>query len=297
MNTWRLAWACALVLGVCGCAAPAPAPPAPPPPGPTRALVTWADSVCTTTTTLRERQASLRRLPGDASASDPFTEMDVDQYLTFAGLDAQSLTKAFQTQPPSGIPEADALVAGYAKAMGDVSTEISGLAGEPGASQSLSLPDKLVRARRIGQLFDSVKPSGPDLPAIAERNPTLKSAYDVAPRCEPAARPGAAPVSVSPGNPGPLPPARDGTDVAACQDGTCQISVSGSVDLTVNGLALRISVESGKVTAALTDSNGSTSTSEIGSPGSTATLSNGAKDVNITLLGLEGNTAVLDLTP
>lgn len=300
MHARRLACTFALLTVVSGCAAEQPAPATQ---GPTRALVTWADSMCEHSATLRDRQASFARLPGDASSTDPFAETDVDNYLTVAGMDAQRLTQAFRSQPRSGIAEADALVDDYARLLSGISPEITNLTGEPGATTSFGLPEKLVRARRVGQLFNTVKPDGPGLPELVAKHPALKAAYDVAPRCEPSGPSGAAPrspdsavPSAAPNSDAPLPPAEDGTDVTACRAGRCQISVSGSVDLPTDGLTLRVTVEEGMVTVGHTDSSGSRSMSQIGSVGSTAIIGSGDRQVTVVLDGIKDNTAVLTIS-
>lgn len=93
----------------------------------------------------------------------------------------------------------------------------------------------------------------------------------------------------------PLPLARDGSNLTACQSGHCQVLISGPTTLTVRGLTLTATPNSGGVTVSSSDANNNSI--QIGtSTGGSNTIGLGGHSVTVRVLGVQGDRAVLDLS-
>lgn len=96
------------------------------------------------------------------------------------------------------------------------------------------------------------------------------------------------------------PPAADGSNVRACYDGACEISVSGPTRIPLDGrsgfdaVAVQ-AVEPNKVSFRVNYPNGSSSGSA--SPGGTVTFRNGAGGTRITVVAIDAGTAVIRMSP
>ena len=156
------------------------------------------------------------------------------------------------------------------------------------------------------------------MPIMASRNATARrllvaagltvTAPLILSACAPAAPPVAAPppatstpeVPTSPVEPppttvAPLPLARDGSNLKACQSGHCQVLISGPTTLTVRELTLTATPNSGGVTVSGSDANDNQV--QIGtSTGGSNTISLGGHSVTVRVLGVQGERAVLDLS-
>jgi hypothetical protein len=93
----------------------------------------------------------------------------------------------------------------------------------------------------------------------------------------------------------PLPLARDGSDLKACQSGRCQVLINGPTTMTVGGLALTAAVDSGGVTVTGSDADDN-HVQVATSSGSTNTLSMSGHTVTVRVLGIQGVRAVLDFS-
>lgn len=102
--------------------------------------------------------------------------------------------------------------------------------------------------------------------------------------------------------PSPLPPdaaalpqAADGTNLAACADGTCQVSVTGSAKTVVNGRATTITVRNGRAQVTMSDASNNRISSGLRPGGTTTMVSSGHKLV-IRLVAAQGDTAVVQFS-
>lgn len=96
------------------------------------------------------------------------------------------------------------------------------------------------------------------------------------------------------------PPAADGSDIGACYDGECEISVSGPVRIPLDGRsgfdAVAVeAIEPNSVRFRVEYPNGFGSGSA--SPGGTVTFSNGASGTKITVVAIDAGTAVIKMFP
>jgi hypothetical protein len=154
------------------------------PKAPTRELVTWVDTVCNLTAWLKDTQDAGRRFDSAPAVADVSTESEVSSYLNTAPTYVDTMAEEFAALPPSGIAGGDELAHRFAEALNNIRPEVANLAADPESIYLMPLQDELDRAARVADLFDSVRPAGPDLPELVRRNPDLTAAYEAAPRCQ-----------------------------------------------------------------------------------------------------------------
>ncbi|MBN6041363.1 hypothetical protein [Amycolatopsis sp. 195334CR] len=294
MRKWT--WAAVgvvLVAGGCGSAEappPAAAPP-PPPPQPTREMVTWADTMCQATDSLTRDQVEFEGLEVDPAKPDEFADMHLYSYLSSADMGLESLASQFTGLPPSGVAAGDQLAKSLGEGLQRILPEVEALVGDRFAmSPRGDFTGMYDRARKLNELLDSVKPAGPDLPAVVAADPLLTAAHHLAPRCQPPAPP--PPPEVPPG---PLPAAKDGTDFGACADGECQILVTGEPKLKVGDNEFTITLSEKSVTLKDYGPQGASGTMRtgVGGKASWGNVNTGKKlELTVTALNAEG--AVLD---
>lgn len=294
----RLGAALLLVASVGSCAAEPPAPP----PGPTRALVVWVDSLCATITSLDQMRTSsagdlekIAKPPAGGGYLDTPDRL-ADSYLRSISSTVERTASAFATGPKAGIAAADQLRASYATTVGGIRPEVERLS-DFFAVNNLSAEQKVANTRRVGELVASLQTPQPDLSAVLAAEPALAEAHELAPRCGPDPAEGGVTVTASGTTRGPLPVAVDGTNVGACADGTCQILVTGPVDVVVRGVRLDVTFVDGAVTLTQTGSGGSVSESTVGGVGGTILLgSAGGPSLEISIVALNADGAVLYFT-
>jgi hypothetical protein len=240
-----------------------------------RELVVWSDSMCQTVS----RLAGLRTDPlSDPSLVDPrfaqFASVQLSQYIESQSYPVEQVQRTLSALKPIGIAAAD----DYRSAM---LTGVDEALPKLPKSRGLSRPDELPveelkrQATEVAEVLTSLKPKEPGLGAIARGNPELGTAYGLAPACEP-----------------PKPPATaaNGTDIASCQSGKCQIQVNGSIDLTVNSLSFTIKVASPGITV----------THDMGilqlGAGSEGSFSSDGKAVRFVVSSVSGTTAVVEIS-
>lgn len=153
-------------------------------------------------------------------------------------------------------------------------------------ADSLPLEAQRERVRQARDMLTSVKPEGPDLAALMASDPVLARAYELTPACTPGASP---PASPSPTGDAPLPTAADGSDVSACLDGSCEISISAPAEIVVGGIRISLTkVAEGKVTLRQDSSRGGYSEATTNANGMVS-----LNGVGIRVVAVNGGTALL----
>ncbi len=273
-------------------------------PAPTRALVVWVDSMCEATSSLeRVKTDSAETIeeitrPTDAPAFRQDPGFAAESYLSSTSSSLDTIAREFTGLRPSGITGADTLRASLLKGVDGIRPEITKLSDFMTLT-GLSSDEKVSRAERVAELVGSLKQPKPDLPALVADEPKLSDAYRLAPRCVPPARPSSPPASPSkaPAPTGSLPPAADGKDVGACEDGKCQVLVTEPrVDIEVGDLKLDVSVKDTGVTVHHSYPSGGSGTVELSGEGAEGGFGRaGGRTVTVTLTGLNKDGAVLDI--
>ncbi|GAA5147800.1 hypothetical protein GCM10023321_09200 [Pseudonocardia eucalypti] len=92
-----------------------------------------------------------------------------------------------------------------------------------------------------------------------------------------------------------LPPAADGTNLEACRDGACQVSVTGSAQTVVNGRPTKITVRDGRAQITMSDSSNNRISSGL-RPGNTTTMVSSGHKLVIRLVAARGDTAVVQFS-
>ncbi|MFG2550159.1 hypothetical protein [Streptomyces sp. NPDC048581] len=220
-----------------------------------RALTKWAGQMCEATELFETAKTNsaiavkdITDPPEDALIGAEFTAMS---YLWETSSSLDEVAGALNDVRPSGIAAADRLYDGLTEEVARVRPKVAGLSESGGYTSPAE--DSVDRAGRVGDLVASLKTPRPDLPAVAAKEPELSAAYRAAPECAP---------------PGPLPKAADGTDVAACADGDCEILVTKQVHLTVGAWKLRVSLTETKATVRNNDPGGAVGETSLASGGS-----------------------------
>ncbi|EHR61086.1 hypothetical protein [Saccharomonospora cyanea] len=199
----------------------------------TRDLVLWADTMCRTHTSVTTMPG-----PGDELFEHPrfapFEQSDLASYLSSVPGRVEVLVEPVAGLRDTGVPVADAYRSRLLSALREARESLPH-AASPLDYYDLSVEELRARTREVADTVAAIAPRDPDLPGVARRDPALSAAYDLAPHCEPPEAPASASTTT-------LPAAENGTDVDACEDGTCQIEVSAPVDVTVNGTRFTVAV-------------------------------------------------------
>ena len=252
---------------------------------PTREQVVWTDQLCSATTQLANEQASGRELT--TGPADSFTFIRARHYLTFVASSVSRLADEFGRMAKSDIEDVDRYVTGMVAELSRIVPEVTRLAGDRFTPDSL--PDAEVRKRvgRIVELLDSVRPEGADLATLARENPEFAARYELAPSCQPV-------TPSSTAAPGPLPRAADGTDLAACADGSCEVALRGKAEVRVGSFLLEVTVSGGTVTVVHDYGGGGGGQATLSGAGSEASFGSGGEEVTIRLSGADGDRAVVE---
>lgn len=285
----------AAVLLVAGCTSRVAGLDAPPRTreGPTREQVLQADGLCVADTQLASEIADARSL---ATGRDEEYRLGTDYYLRFVASTVTTLADTVNTLTDSGTEPADAYASALAAELSRIAPEVTRLAGESWEVSQLPEQTRLDRVRQITDQFDSLDTDGVDVLSLARKDPEFAWAYDLAPNCAPLTVPSAesspAPSSPPPADVSPT-EAEDGTDLAACADGTCEVAITDSATVTVADFTLDITVADDQVTTVEQFPSGATGTSSLGGVGGEVSFGDTERTVTLQLVGLEGNTAVL----
>jgi hypothetical protein len=245
-----------------------------------RTLVAWSTAMCNTT-------ESLLALDTDPLASPELTDPRFAQfaghtlanYISSAARSVNQVAEHLGSLPPTGVAGADEYQSRILTAVQAATQKLPKHEGDLHMRGSRPIGELKTEAAEVAKTLKSIKPKEADLPSAVATDPGLLAAYNLAPACEP-------PTSAST----ELPKAADGTNVAACRSGKCQIQVNGSADVAVSGFKFKISVTPSRVNVSH-DSGLLT----LGSGGE-GSFGNRDKTVKLKVLGLRGNTAVLDIS-
>ncbi|WP_173128987.1 hypothetical protein [Kibdelosporangium persicum] len=244
--------------------------------GPLRDLVAWSNVMCASVRTLSE----LRVDPlADPAVSDPRFQQAawaaLGTYITSAGQPLTDVNSQLNNLKPTGIAEADAY---RDQTLSAVTAALAKLPPPTaGSSEYFQLPfDQLkAKATEVADIVSTAKPKEPGLDAIVAKDKNLAEAHALAPACE---RPQQTPTT-----------AADGTDLAACQDGQCQVLITGSADVTAAGSTFKIAVTSSGVTVA--DATGALTLA----PGGEGSFGSGTTKITVKLVSLTGTDAIVDV--
>lgn len=271
---------------------------------PTRALVVWADQMCETTALLKKTKANsasqLERI--ENPPDDDFFDLDSDaeNYLNDTSTSVDGLATSLNKVRPAGIAAADRFRKDLADNLAKISPQVVKLSDFM-TIVDLSAKAKKANARRVGLLVESLKAPQPDLPTLVKKDPKLALAYHLAPRCAPPPKPAPPrpPASPKPSPKAPpkvLPKAKDGTNLSACTDGTCEVLISKPVDVLANGMKLHISVKDLRVTVSTDYPSGGSGESSFSAGGGTGFGTPDGREVNIKGVAVNKDGAVLKFT-
>ncbi|SES07539.1 hypothetical protein SAMN05216188_12151 [Lentzea xinjiangensis] len=246
-----------------------------PGPAPTRDLVTWADKMCATVTSV----TGLSTDPAGVAGEDPrFASFELESYLSTTRAVIGGGAARIAGLGPTGVAEADSFRETLLAALRDQAAKLpeDHSLSAPGPHAALQERVDLAKAAAA-----AVKPKAEGLLAAVGRGAALAASHDLAPSCVPRD------VAAAPKRPLT---ARDGTDLAACRTGTCQVLITGTADVVVGDLAVRVSIRGGGMvltTPSTRMSLGQDGTGKIGTAGGPTAV--------FTLAAVEGTTAVLDI--
>ena len=273
MRTFVAAAALLVAAGLAGCAheqSPARSQP-------TRAEVTWADGMCRTVESIDARKAEpydpserdQDPLYGDSTAASYVS--DASDWIGVIANDLAGLPK---------VPERAAmrLAHDYLHRTDRVQSRIDKLTMQTDNDGPMPAEQRR-QAVKISALIGSIRAPHPGLHAVVAGNRALSPAYLRASLCHPApGRP--APGASGSTSPTQLPSAADGTDLAACTEGNCEVRITNTARITVAGLPVRVTVSSSTVTFQVTDPDGTQSLQTTGAGGSSSW---GSGDDNTTI--------------
>jgi hypothetical protein len=218
INSYNLAPACE----------PASAPP------PERALVTWSDTMCDAVKTVN----GLRTDPNNLVDDPGYTRDELASHVNSAPTLLSQLSQPIGALSPTGVKEADDFRTALLAAVNEAAAKLP----KSAELAAVSLDDLKTRAGQVATVLDPIKPKAQGFPAVVEKGQALADAYQLAPNCEP------------PNAPKPPLVPRNGTDYQACQTGTCQVRISGRVDITVHDLKVTVAVRANNLTITDTES-------------------------------------------
>ena len=155
---------------------------------------------------------------------------------------------AFAGLKPAGNAAADRLAAQYSAALRKVTPKVEALGGDSSQQVQQGESELVRQAGQVAALILSVKPVGPDLPALAKTDPMVGLAYRQSAKCK----------AMTPIEPPktPLPAAADGQNYKACADGNCEVLVKKSAKFTVKGKVLTVTVANGAVSVSNREADG-----------------------------------------
>lgn len=246
---------------------------------PSRALIKWAGQMCEATelfeTTKTNSATAVKDITAPLEDALIGAEFTAISYLWETSSSLDEVAEGLSDVRPSGIAAADRLHAGLTKEVARVRPKVADLSEAGGYTSPAE--DSVDRAGRVGELVASLKMPKPGLPAVADEEPKLSAAYRAAPDCAP---------------PAPLPEAADGTDVAACEDGACEILVTEQAHLTVGAWKLRVSLTETKATVRNNDPDGAVGETSLATGGS-GTFGDGKGELTVTAVAVHKDGAVL----
>ncbi|MFE3248576.1 hypothetical protein [Streptomyces sp. NPDC059209] len=250
---------------------------------PSKKLVSWVGGMCGATTAIKDfRTRSAEDLkeirnPGEDSSPPKLLAMN---YLVGAPLEVDGAESALEDLGPSGVPAADRMVDAWLKKVRSVAAELDGVSPDDASD------DAEGSAAGVDKLVQTLVSPKPDLVALTKKDPQLAGAYKRAERCAKGSTPDEETALVA--STGPLPKAADGRNTDACSDGECEVLVTSDVDITANGVGLRVATGKGSVTMY--------APSSVMTLGGRSSMAVFGDDLAVIVVGLDKDGAVLKFT-
>ncbi|QUH03945.1 hypothetical protein HUO13_26800 [Saccharopolyspora erythraea] len=149
---------------------------------------------------------------------DEFVAMDLSLYLSTVDIALDSVKYGTTSLSPDAFPRGAELLSSYSTPAERLGAEVDGYAGHYGASEDVLRG----LVAETSSALKTLKPEGLDLATLTAADGTVAQAHEKADDCRlqdaRSGRPSAAPVA--------LPAAKNGENLAACGDGTCEVLVS-----------------------------------------------------------------------
>ncbi|MFD6987945.1 hypothetical protein [Streptomyces sp. NPDC059943] len=262
----------------------------------------WADGMCESRASLRAlRVDSLKqadRLRGKAGepASEQASGSVASSYLLSAAKALDNISREFgAVDSLTRIPDTERLRAAYVREIDRVRPEVGELSDAEGLAR-LSARERIGRAERVTSLVAAIKEPSPSFDELAQTNGLFESAAN-SPGCV-AIR--AAERERSEPTPTPKPPplpAADGTSVAACADGACEVRVTKpATRIKVRDLTLEVDRNDTEVTVRHSYPSGGAVRVNLSGEGARGTFGRGGGTiVTVELKGINTGNAVLGI--
>ncbi|WP_381796057.1 hypothetical protein [Streptomyces niveus] len=256
----------------------------------------WAEGMCESTASLRALRAEsvkqADRLRG--KAGEPVSEREsgsvASKYLLSASKALENISRDFgSVDSPASFPDAERLRTGYVREIDRVGPEVRKLSDTDG----LSARERIGRAERVTSLVAAIKEPSPSLEELAQTDGAFETASN---------SPGCVAVRMAErkrSEPAPPPlPAADGTSVAACADGACEVRVTKPVThIKVRDLTLDVDRKETKVTVRHSYPSGGAVRVNLSGEGARGTFGRGGgTTVTVELKGMNKGNAVLGIT-
>ena len=205
-----------------------------------------------------------------------------------------SLATGLEELPESGIEVADSYAASLADEITRVAPDIDEIIGEWYNLDSKTEDQRRDLVSQVVGKLESVDPDGPDLRTLVRQNRDFAAVYDLAPHCEPLTPP--PPSSTAPTSTRrnvPASEAADGSDLSACEDGTCEVAITGTATVTVGAFTMAVTVADGTVSIVEEYAGGGRGETTLGGVGGESVITVNGESLTMTLMGLHGDTAVM----
>ncbi|MFD3920851.1 hypothetical protein [Streptomyces sp. NPDC058595] len=263
----------------------------------------WADGMC-------ESMASLRALRADSvkkadrlrgKAGDPASEREsgsvASTYLRSASEALEDISRDFgAVDSLTRIPDTERLRAAYAREIDRVRPEAVELADADGLA-GLGARERIGRAERVTSLVASIKEPDPSWDHLVQQDGTFETAAN-SPGCVAVRRAERERRSEPPEPERPLLPAADGTSVAACADGACEVRITKpATRVKVRELTLEVDRNDTEVTVRHSYPSGGAVRVNLSGEGARGTFGRGGgTTVTVELKAMNEANAVLVIT-
>lgn len=212
---------------------------------PSDELVRWVGKMCESTDALKDVRtdsaAQLKKIQ-DPDGSGPSGEHLASGYLFDTTRAVEDVQRDLEYLDPAGVPAGDRLLAAWQKKLKAVKPKLREL------SWDADFEDYEKNAPSMDKLVQALGSPQPGLTAATEKDPRLAAAFERAKPCAPDWKPPLERVTPVPDPSDPLPKAADGDNTGACSDGECEVLVTSSVDVTAQGLKVRVTVDEDDIT-------------------------------------------------
>ncbi|MFD1147316.1 hypothetical protein [Saccharothrix hoggarensis] len=224
----RLGAATLVLCGLAGCGGPggtaSPAAPTSttssttPAPPPTASQVEWLDQFCQATAVFTNPPQP----PPDLR--DEFTAMDLEFHLRAVDTALDTVSHQTNTLTADEFPRGRELIDAYTGAAKELGERVTEYANQHNAGEDV-LREHVAETTSA---LEALEPDGLDLADLVAENGTVAQAHEQAEHCRPAPD-----RETTPAAPVDLPAAADGGNLAACEDGACEVLVSPSAVVPV----------------------------------------------------------------